>query len=737
MINRLDIWGDYSYNSPLTAPPLNRRGLDSLTDNILIGHFRAKTRAGIIGLHTTSKENTSLWGAVEVDWHEEGEAPPETRKKLWSAALHWFTRLRELGFSPLLSDSNGRGGFHLLILFESSVSSPGLYAFLQHLISDFGDLGLEKCPETFPKQARIKPGGCGNFLRLFGRHYKYDHYSKFWNGAAWLEGNSAIDFILAIPRASPDLLPKIQDAAAAYQAHSQHPSVDPVPPSSKRGPGDEKALALEALDHLSSQRAVDYDTWLEAGMALHSVDQSQEMCERWDRWSSACQEKYQPGACAKKWATFNKAGGKGIGSLIHWARETGWSPKKKVYQSALGSRFVFQMLHPHVTPSGGIKFQLAVVQGKKTIFRIPVTGARRVKKDAVNDLVRELQLSDAEKVELENILEKFVVAVPGEAEREKEEAVKNRESIAQIVTRHLQGFQPKFQDGLGGIYFEKRGLLRRHELVGVTPQLVAECRVAVDAPPANSKGVVPLPSLLRTIKAAIEVGWGNLLQTLGPPHNAQLLHTSRAAQEFRVALNTVFKRTGTWESNGVNNQAIRASLASRARDCMNNTKYPPRYWTQIIRNVDAAWIIEVLRKTGWHHHIGIRWDLPVQIAHGLSLPNVSSQDDLFKLGVMFGVVDPHPQVLAKVNGQDLAILTDDFVEQMLGDARGSDDADGVRGDAWEGPAAQTPTTVADAPVKMGPDMTDAERREIIRKANEDEKRWKAQQAAEERCREGY
>ena len=55
-------------------------------------------------------------------------------------------------------------------------------------------------PEVFPKQVSIvrKDGsiGYGNFVRLFGRHYKRPHYSKVWDGEAWLGGEAAIEFIL-------------------------------------------------------------------------------------------------------------------------------------------------------------------------------------------------------------------------------------------------------------------------------------------------------------------------------------------------------------------------------------------------------------------------------------------------------------------------------------------------------------------------------------------------------------
>jgi putative DNA primase/helicase len=63
-------------------------------------------------------------------------------------------------------------------------------------------------------------------------------------------------------------------------------------------------------------------------MALHDADSSEAMCSEWDNWSSRCPDKYEQGRCTEKWKSFSKGGGIGLGSLIHWARQDGWSPPK-------------------------------------------------------------------------------------------------------------------------------------------------------------------------------------------------------------------------------------------------------------------------------------------------------------------------------------------------------------------------------------------------------------------------
>lgn len=75
--------------------------------------------------------------------------------------------------------------------------------------------------------------------------------------------------------------------------------------------------AVEALRKLSPSRADGYTDWLAVGMALHSV--SEDLLGEWDRWSQNCQEKWEEGECARKWASFRRKG-ISIRSLIYWAK---------------------------------------------------------------------------------------------------------------------------------------------------------------------------------------------------------------------------------------------------------------------------------------------------------------------------------------------------------------------------------------------------------------------------------
>lgn len=79
----------------------------------------------------------------------------------------------------------------------------------------------------------------------------------------------------------------------------------------------EADTAREALDYIPEQYADDYHGWVRVGMALHSAGVT---CAEWDEWSKQS-EKWEHGACEKKWRTFEPGGGVGIGTLIDLARE--------------------------------------------------------------------------------------------------------------------------------------------------------------------------------------------------------------------------------------------------------------------------------------------------------------------------------------------------------------------------------------------------------------------------------
>ena len=75
------------------------------------------------------------------------------------------------------------------------------------------------------------------------------------------------------------------------------------------------------LSHVSSD---DYGTWIAVGMSLKS-ELGDDGLGTWEKWSQAS-DKFQVGACDKKWRGFTREGRVTLGTLYHLACEGGYKP---------------------------------------------------------------------------------------------------------------------------------------------------------------------------------------------------------------------------------------------------------------------------------------------------------------------------------------------------------------------------------------------------------------------------
>ena len=66
----------------------------------------------------------------------------------------WHADLQQRGFHPLLLDSNGRGGYHLLVILAEPVASQRVHAFATQFVQDFAARGLAQAPRGLPQAAR-------------------------------------------------------------------------------------------------------------------------------------------------------------------------------------------------------------------------------------------------------------------------------------------------------------------------------------------------------------------------------------------------------------------------------------------------------------------------------------------------------------------------------------------------------------------------------------------------------
>ncbi len=236
LANRTDAWGCY------TAAGGQATARGSLTLARLARHFRAAGRADLLGLHTAGPDNLSLGGALDIDRHGEGGSPDLNL----AAALHWHGRMADHGFTPLLTESNGAGGYHLRQLLARPADGAAVFHFLRRLTADYRQLGLASPPEQFPKQPDVRrcAKGLGNWLRLPGRHHRREFWSRAWSGAGWLDGRAAVDFILSLAGDSPAPLP---EAPAPDPAPKRPPAE--VRPCGRRQPlGQDSQLRRPAAE---------------------------------------------------------------------------------------------------------------------------------------------------------------------------------------------------------------------------------------------------------------------------------------------------------------------------------------------------------------------------------------------------------------------------------------------------------------------------------------------------------
>lgn len=215
LVNRTDVYGAYlplsrresGRSNNYTAPAKDVHRLDgALSEETILRHFWGADHGDLIGLHAIGQDNLCRWFVVDIDKH--GDEDSTTLEINLAAAIGWYDKLKTMGFHPLLLDSNGAGGFHLLQVFSEPVPSDRVFNFGHNLVLDYASRGLRQPPEVFPKQPNVNPSRrYGSWWRLMGMHHTRRHWTKVWDGTKWLEGRPAIDAILAVVGDPPGLIP--------------------------------------------------------------------------------------------------------------------------------------------------------------------------------------------------------------------------------------------------------------------------------------------------------------------------------------------------------------------------------------------------------------------------------------------------------------------------------------------------------------------------------------------------
>ena len=84
---------------------------------------------------------------------------------------------------------------------------------------------------------------------------------------------------------------------------------------------DYKTDLIEILDYIDPSR-LEYQEWINVGMALKYEGYT---ASDWERWSQRDSARYHQNECIKKWNTFTGSGVTG-GTIVQYAKDQGWSP---------------------------------------------------------------------------------------------------------------------------------------------------------------------------------------------------------------------------------------------------------------------------------------------------------------------------------------------------------------------------------------------------------------------------
>ena len=180
----------------------------------LISHFTCSDRSKIQIAYAIAPDNTCRWGAIDIDAHG---ICGELRAKLnLAAAEKLAAELRRHGFAVLVFESDGNGGFHVVVFFAEPLPSADVNFLLRSLVEDWADFGLAERPEIFPKQDELTDKvPIGNGLRLPGLHHTSDFVTRIWSNGECLDGLDAVQHLLAMAPGPGTDIPELRQELAA------------------------------------------------------------------------------------------------------------------------------------------------------------------------------------------------------------------------------------------------------------------------------------------------------------------------------------------------------------------------------------------------------------------------------------------------------------------------------------------------------------------------------------------
>jgi len=203
--------GDPSRKKPLTAQDV-------------IQHVRGIQPISLyaIGRPGTERENRCQWLAWDFDNHN---SDGETHLRNTDYVCHLAEVLRHrLSLDPLVESSDGRGGYHVWVLFNELIPSDLAFRFSHWVVRELCDWRdfLTAAPECIPEHESLTESRkYGSSLRVPGRH---PTRTKVWsavlsrNGDRWIIWPDAADEITTYTGDLPKLIPnEARDYSIPYR----------------------------------------------------------------------------------------------------------------------------------------------------------------------------------------------------------------------------------------------------------------------------------------------------------------------------------------------------------------------------------------------------------------------------------------------------------------------------------------------------------------------------------------
>ena len=126
-----------------------------------------------------------------------------------------------------------------------------------------------------------------------------------------------------LPECHPDRLYSVDDLLPDGwdDPNAEQKRADETGAAEEHSLAEDIATIIDVLPRIPDHHIDEYQTWLEIGMAIHSVLPDDAGLALW-RERSMVSAKYEEGCCEEKWRTFeHKPNGVGIGTLVHLAQE--------------------------------------------------------------------------------------------------------------------------------------------------------------------------------------------------------------------------------------------------------------------------------------------------------------------------------------------------------------------------------------------------------------------------------